>query len=67
MVFIYPNPNNGQFQVQYFNGTNVTQNLVITLYDEKAHGYTKTLCHIQHLPKDGGGISGDWLKGTYML
>ena len=39
-AFIYLNPNNGQFQDQYFNGTNVTQNLVITLYDEKAHGYT---------------------------
>ncbi len=67
MVFIYPNPNNGQFQVQYFNGTNVTQNLVITLYDEKgARVYQKpyAISNIfQRMEVDIRRLA----KGTYML
>ncbi len=33
-LFVYPNPNNGQFTVQYFNG-NTSQKRTVTLFDSK--------------------------------
>jgi hypothetical protein len=33
-LFVYPNPNNGQFTVQYFNGNN-SQKRTVTLFDSK--------------------------------
>ncbi len=41
-VFIYPNPNNGQFLVQYYSASTSTQQRNITLYDAKgARVYSK--------------------------
>jgi len=34
-VFIYPNPNTGQFQVRYYNQNNETKARMISLYDAK--------------------------------
>lgn len=40
-LFVYPNPNNGQFQVSYYNQPNAKQTL--TIYDSKgARAFSKT-------------------------
>jgi len=36
ILFIYPNPNNGQFQVRYFNANNNNEVRTINVYDAKA-------------------------------
>jgi Fungalysin metallopeptidase (M36)/Secretion system C-terminal sorting domain/Fungalysin/Thermolysin Propeptide Motif len=41
-LFVYPNPNNGQFQVRYFNPNNNQSERTLTVYDAKgARVYSK--------------------------
>jgi Metallo-peptidase family M12B Reprolysin-like/Secretion system C-terminal sorting domain len=42
MVFVYPNPNRGQFQVRYYSANNTTTGYTVIVYDSKgARVYNK--------------------------
>ena len=66
-VFIYPNPNSGQFLVQYFSGNTSPQKRTITLYDAKgARVYSKSYTvSIAYERMDV--IIKNMASGTYML
>jgi hypothetical protein len=66
-VFIYPNPNSGQFIVQYFSGNNSPQKRTITMYDSKgARVYVKAYT-VSSAYERMDVIIKNMASGTYML
>ena len=65
-VFIYPNPNDGQFVVQYFNG-NPNETRTITLFDSKGARVYKKSFAVSTAYEKMEVIAKKLSGGTYLL
>ena len=65
-VFIYPNPNDGQFVVQYFNG-NSNETRTITLFDSKGARVYKKSFAVSTAYEKMEVIARKLAGGTYLL
>jgi HYR domain/Secretion system C-terminal sorting domain len=65
-LFVYPNPNQGRFQVRYYNGMNET--VTLTVYDEKGSRiYTRKLVTTISYSSIEVNLGANFSSGTYIV
>jgi hypothetical protein len=67
LLFIFPNPNNGSFNIRFYTANNIIPTRIVTIYDEKgARVYSKA--HIVATANQNMEIIMEHpSKGTYFL